>query len=108
METKDIFGTVSEDSAKSVKSKKETTKKAATKTKVTKKTTKAADTTKTVKTEVYIQYADCQANEDTIVKMVMDQVKDIKVKSLKLYIKPEDNACYYVVNDTVEGKVDLF
>lgn len=29
------------------------------------------------------------------------------VKSVKVYIKPEDNAAYYVVNDKVDGKVDL-
>ena len=29
------------------------------------------------------------------------------VRTLKVYIKPEDNAAYYVVNDKVEGKIDL-
>lgn len=29
------------------------------------------------------------------------------VKSIDVYVKPEDNAAYYVVNATVSGKIDL-
>ena len=32
----------------------------------------------------------------------------ISVEELKLYVKPEDNACYYVANGNVAGKVDLY
>ena len=32
---------------------------------------------------------------------------DKEVKELNLYIKPEDNAVYYVVNGTSAGKVDI-
>ena len=28
--------------------------------------------------------------------------------SLKLYLKPEDRAAYFVINDRYAGKVDLF
>ena len=30
------------------------------------------------------------------------------IKSLKVYLKPEDNAAYYVINDKLAGRVDLF
>lgn len=29
------------------------------------------------------------------------------IKTVNVYIKPEDNAAYYVVNDKAEGKIDL-
>ena len=47
-------------------------------------------------------------------KLISTQIKDelkaqkVTVKELKLYVKPEDNACYYVANGEVEGRVDLF
>ena len=31
--------------------------------------------------------------------------KHKRITSLKLYVKPEENAVYYVANDTVHGKV---
>ena len=34
--------------------------------------------------------------------------QNIEVKELKVYLKPEDNACYYVANGNVAGKVDLY
>lgn len=30
------------------------------------------------------------------------------IKSLKVYLKPEEYAAYYVINDTYAGKVNLF
>ena len=30
------------------------------------------------------------------------------IKSLRIYIKPEDKAAYYVINDKNAGRVDLF
>ena len=29
------------------------------------------------------------------------------IKSLEVYVKPEDNAAYYVINGKENGKVDL-
>ena len=31
-----------------------------------------------------------------------------EIKLVKIYVKPEDNKAYYVINDTVQGDVDLF
>lgn len=30
-----------------------------------------------------------------------------ELKTIALYIKPEENACYYVINDSVTGMVSL-
>ena len=44
------------------------------------------------------------------VKKVEEDCKrqKVKAKDLSLYIKPEDNACYYVANNGIAGKVDLY
>ena len=49
------------------------------------------------------------------VEKIVEQVKEDyrrnddakEVKDLNLYIKPEDNAVYYVINGVAAGKVDL-
>ena len=33
--------------------------------------------------------------------------KESELKSLTLYVKPEESAAYYVINDDVTGKVEL-
>ena len=66
-----------------------------------------------LKPELFIQYGgnEVQAND------LVEQVKQIyvadghrasSIKSLQLYFKPEDNAVYYVVNEKLKGKIDLF
>lgn len=64
--------------------------------------------------EVYIQYQD---SED-IVKDVLDRIKTAYVedghrvgaiKSMQVYLKPEESAAYYVINGgKYNGKVNLF
>ncbi len=63
--------------------------------------------------EVYIQY---QEHED-VVQGVIDRAKAAYVedghkasaiKTLQVYLKPEENAAYYVVNQKYAGKVYLF
>ena len=34
--------------------------------------------------------------------------QNVEIKDLKMYLKPEDNACYYVANGNLAGKVDLY
>ncbi|MCC8016137.1 MAG: DUF6465 family protein [Clostridiales bacterium] len=33
--------------------------------------------------------------------------KASSIKSVKVYVKAEDNAVYYVINDSVSGKAEL-
>jgi hypothetical protein len=63
--------------------------------------------------EVYIQFA----GQETLVKEVTQKAKDLfvseghkeeDIKSLKLYLKPEEGAAYYVINEENAGKVELF
>lgn len=99
-------------------------KKAKTETSANKKPPKALKETKATKKapnpvakteileQVYFQYAGTELSTQT----VLEQVKQIWVASgqelsaiqtLNLYIKPEENVAYYVINDVETGKVDL-
>ena len=85
--------------------------KAAAKTETVKDT--AAETKETAKPEVFIQY---QGNEaivaDVIEKakneFVADGHRASSIKSLQVYLKPEEFAAYYVINQKFAGRVDLF
>ena len=64
-----------------------------------------------LKPELFIQY---QGGETDVEKLVEDvepafhsEKKRTLVTSLKLYIKPEEQTAYYVINETFEGKVSL-
>ena len=84
-------------------------KAAATKT-AAKTAVKKAAAKKEVKTETFIQYNDEQTDMDAVLKRVEADLKAQKVaaKDIKLYIKPQDGACYYVADGKVAGRVDLF
>ena len=77
----------------------------------TKETAKAAK--EELKPEVFIQY---QGNEaivaDVIEKakneFVADGHRASSIKSLQVYLKPEEFAAYYVINQKFAGRVDLF
>lgn len=88
-----------------------TTKAAAAK-KTTKTTTAKKTTAKPAKVEceLYIQYNGNQLDQAVLLERVEEDCinQGVSVKELKLYLKPEDNACYYVANGSFAGKVDLF
>ena len=35
-------------------------------------------------------------------------IVDVIAKDIKLYVKPEDNKCYYVADEKITGDVELF
>ena len=84
-----------------------TVKKAAKKTAA--KTTKKAE----LKTEFFLQFSGKEYTEKEILKKVKDVwTKDLKnkvgdMKDVKIYLKPEESAAYYVVNGDTTGRVDL-
>ena len=86
-------------------------KKAAPKT--TAKTTKTAKTAKeAVSQNVYIQFAGKELKTEELVEQVKalwtaDGHRVSSIKSLELYVKPEDSAAYYVINGKENGKIDL-
>ena len=82
------------------------TKKAATKTTAAKKTTAK----KEIKVNAFVEYYGKQVEEKDIIASVKKawtstgkKVGDIK--SMDLYIKPEEGAVYYVINGTETGAV---
>ena len=107
---------------KKATAKKTTTKKApakkaaAAKKTTTKTTTKAAKTPAkkaAVKETLHVQFAGKSYTTDELVKIAKDVWKyDLKqkagdFKSVELYVKPEENAVYYVINGDVTGKFDI-
>lgn len=107
---------VAEDTAKAEKATKKatTTKKAATKTTTAKKTAtkKTAEEKETMTNHVFIQTNYSEIVADDVIKKALEAYKaegnKAKVNNINVYIKPEENAAYYVVNDTVAGRVDIF
>ena len=62
----------------------------------------------TMKTDFYIEFEGKQVSH----KMLTDRIKAIwkadgntvkSLQSLEIYYKPQENACYYVINDTITG-----
>ena len=89
--------------------KKTTEKKSAEKKTATKKSSAKAE----VKTEMFLQFDGKEFTEKEIfqkVKEVWTKVLKNKVgdmKEVKIYLKPEESAAYYVVNDDTSGKIEL-
>ena len=69
-------------------------------------------TKKAVKTTLVVQAAGKEVSmEDAIARVKEAWVaagnKEADVKEIALYVKPEENAIYYVVNGDVTGRVDF-
>ena len=116
-EVKETFkeAEVKETKAAAVKEEvKETAKKASAKKAPAKKApAKTTTAKKEVVTETYIQYA----GQETLTAELLTKVKaayvaeghkESAIKSVKLYVKPEDSAVYYVINEKAVGMVSLF
>ena len=98
-------------SEKPAETKKPAAKKTTAKKTTAKKTTAKKTTAKVAaKNTVYIQFNGRQVDYDEVLKKVAADCKKQKAssKDVTLYIKPEDNACYYVANNGIAGKVDLY
>ena len=88
-------------------------KKAAKKPAAKKASTAKTETKKDEKKdEVFVQFA----GEEFVVEEVMEKAKAAYVaeghrvsaiKSVRLYIKPEERKAYYVINDKAAGSIDL-
>lgn len=88
------------------------TKKAVKETADTVKRTAKKEYTRLALKETYIQVAGNEYKETEILRKVEESFlaagnKITAMKNLQLYIKPEDNAAYYVVNGEITGRVDL-
>ena len=64
-----------------------------------------------MKPEVILQYQSAEAQVDALIEAAKAQFKAAHkrtlITSLTLYLKPEENAAYYVINEKNSGKVDM-
>ena len=63
--------------------------------------------------KVYVQFGADESDVDSIVEKIKAEYVDqghrvSSIKDLRVYLKPEDGAAYYVINEKVAGRVDLF
>ncbi len=65
----------------------------------------------TIKTKIELQYADKNITQEDLVeraKAACEAEYGVKgVKDINLYVKPEENKAYYVVNNKLTGSIDL-
>lgn len=76
------------------------------------KNTASKSYTKLTLKETYVQAYGKEYKESEILEKVEQAYKEAghrisSIKSLQLYIKPEDSAAYYVINSKFTGKVEL-
>lgn len=76
------------------------------------KKAKKATTKKDIKTTLFVEYYGKQVEDKEMIAAVKkawtnagNKVGDIK--SIELYVKPEDGAVYYVINKTESGKIEF-
>ena len=60
-----------------------------------------------VKESVYLQYLGKEFNSADIVEAAKKASGEKKITSITVYLKPEENKAYYVVNGDVTGSVEL-
>ena len=95
--------------------KKETAKKAPAEKTSAKKETVKKETTKKAEpeTELHIQFADQSLTQDDLVKIAKDvweydlNQKADDLKSIELYVKPEERRAYYVMNKDFTGSFGI-
>ena len=98
---------------KATAAKKTTAKKATAAKKPAAKKATATKATAAVKTNVVLQFGDLNVTYDTIVTNAKNNYQYEmggnvdEIKKLSVYVKPEENAAYYVVNDKVQGRIGL-
>lgn len=73
----------------------------------------SVEAVKEIETEVILQYREYEVNMDDVTKRVKDHYlakgyKEASLENMQIYVKPEDFTAYYVINDSVVGKVNLF
>ena len=59
----------------------------------------------TPKVALYVQYQGRQISQEEAVEAVKSAWTGEPIKTLDLYVKPEDGAIYYVINSSESGKI---
>ena len=64
-----------------------------------------------LKPEVFVQFQEGETSIDALIEAAKADFHAAKKRTLitamKLYVKPEEHAAYYVINESYEGKVPL-
>ena len=64
------------------------------------------------KAEVFVEFNNAQESIDELVENVKKKFaadgNTEEIKSVKIYLKPEERTAYYVVNDTIHGQMDVY
>ena len=103
-----ILAAVVEEPAKKAPEKKAPAKKAPAKKAPAKKAVTAKETT-----SVIVQYQNNEVNVASVEEKVKTQFISeghtaASIKKVAIYVKPEEFAAYYVINEKFSGRVDLF
>ena len=66
----------------------------------------------TARKNIYIQYEGRERDEAALLqsiqrKLALSGIDDDSIKQVNVYIKPEEHAVYYVVNDKFTGQIDF-
>ena len=60
--------------------------------------------------QVYVQFQDTEVEVGALMEAARAAFREVKkrtaINDMKLYIKPEEKAAYYVINEKFAGKVD--
>lgn len=79
--------------------------------KAVKKAAPKAETTTEAAPVVYVQYMGAEENVEDLVASAKAafaaEHSRTKVTDLKLYVKPEERAAYYVINEKFAGRIDF-
>ena len=60
---------------------------------------------KAARIQLKVQYMGKEVSQEEMVAAVKAQLGELAVETMELYVKPEDNTVYYVVNGDITGKV---
>lgn len=93
-ETKKVTAAVKEETKKVSEAVKEEPKKAEAK----KAAPKKAAAKKTPQVKTYVEFFGKQISTQAIAEQIENQNTDKKIETLEIYVKPEENAAYYVIN----------
>ena len=99
--------------AKAVKTTRTTGKKTSATQKTTEKKAPAKTAKKAIEQEMILQFGGREIKEKDLYEKIRQiwmtgyGKKADELKSLKVYVKPEEFTAYYVINDDVTGSIDL-
>lgn len=104
-----VINEVKKRTAPATKVIKEQSEKAADAVKAATKDFSESNAIKASKTEFFIQYKDYEVRTEDIAQIIREQYiaqghKMSDIKELQIYLKPEENTAYYVVNHKETGK----